>query len=224
MPVAINFLYARLSDLLEQTGETAWIVDLCEYKKQCRSFSRSFQQYYPASFLSHSYKTNYLETLCAAADEEGLYAEVVSAMEYELATAYGIDTSRIILNGPIKEDDLLIKALVGGSMINLDSVQEAQRLIALAERLPGTSYSVGVRCNFPLPDGAGSRFGIAVGDDDLDEVAELLSKSKKLRLTGIHCHFSAARSLQDFRWRIENMLCVSDHLFSDSQNPARPNR
>ena len=68
----------------------------------------------PIPFCRTSFKTNALPWLLSYMRERGVWAEVVSDTEYELALAMGYEPDRIVYNGPIKSRDRLWAALVQG--------------------------------------------------------------------------------------------------------------
>ncbi|MCB0766234.1 MAG: hypothetical protein KDB96_00150 [Flavobacteriales bacterium] len=65
----------------------------------------------------------------------------------------------------MNDDRLLRVALFGESLLNMVSLYEAERVVAIAQEVPERTFSIGARLNFPLPGLARSRFGIDVKSD-----------------------------------------------------------
>ena len=85
--------------------------------------------------------------------------DIASGGELEMVRATGFDLSRVSFAGPGKSDVELEAAIVAGVTLNLESVAEATRAIAIAERL-GTTPRLAVRVNpdFELK-GSGMKMG-----------------------------------------------------------------
>ncbi|HXG99470.1 MAG TPA: pyridoxal-dependent decarboxylase, exosortase A system-associated [Sphingomicrobium sp.] len=77
----------------------------------------------------------------------------------ELERLHGVDTKAISFAGPAKSDAALEAALCSGITVNLESEQEAERALALAERM-SVRPSLAVRVNPPFGlKGAGMKMG-----------------------------------------------------------------
>ena len=204
-------------DRLEQEyAESFFIVDICQFKQNYTEFIQAFRSIYANTNLGYSYKTNYLPKLCQTAAELGGYAEVVSQMEYDLAIAIGVPPDRIIFNGPLKDQADLEAAILAGAIVNLDSLEEAEIVAALAKRLPAQQIAVGLRCNFNLGDDRISRFGLDVEAGDLDRIFQKFGELPNCQVDGLHCHFTtAARSIASYALRTKKILEISDRYFPD---------
>ncbi len=157
---------------------------------------------------SYSVKTNALPWLLDHVRKQGLYAEVVSETEADLAARLGFPFSHMIYNGPIKDRDTFEKILLAGGMVNMDSSQEPVWLKELAEAHPNQVFPVGVRVNFDiqpriprevLADEEGSRFGYCYENGELEKVIDRIRNIPNARLAGLHLHSSTkSRSVQVF--------------------------
>ena len=206
--------YQQASAVLEACNDTTWLFDKDLFQGLCEEMNRAFRTAYPETQLAYSWKTNYLQKLRQSSLNHGFFAEVVSDMEYELARHTGVAADRIILNGPIKSDELLRQALVGGSIVNLDSLEEVRRVVVVGATLPpDNTYNVGLRCNFPVEGAVVSRFGIDVENGDLAKAVAQLSATQNVHLSGLHCHFSGARSTASFAERIQRIVGVAREAF-----------
>ena len=170
-------MYTRkeLTKLLEVAEGAAYIVDMDSFRQNVHEFLAAFRHYYTNTNLGYSYKTNYLPALSVEARRLGLYAEVVSGMEYEIAVTYGNSLDRIIFNGPVKTEKELETALFGNTLVNIDSLDEVPKIINICSRYPDRYFSVGLRCHFQITNQWESRFGLNASDGQLDRAFEQIS-------------------------------------------------
>jgi diaminopimelate decarboxylase len=204
-------------DRLEREyGESFFILDICQFEQNYLEFIGAFRSIYANTNLGYSYKTNYIPKLCQTAAALGGYAEVVSQMEYELAIAIGVPPQKIIFNGPLKPQAILESAILAGSIVNLDCLEEVEIVAELARTSPTQQIEVGLRCNFDLGNDRISRFGFDVAAGDLDRVFAKFSELENCTVNGLHCHFSTAdRSIDSYALRTKKILELSDRYFPD---------
>ncbi len=214
-----------LQDLEQKHGECFYLLDLSKFKENYTQFLDCFRAIYPNTNIGYSYKTNYIPKICKSVFDLGGYAEVVSQMEYDLAIKIGVPPSRIIFNGPLKYTQDLERAVLAGSIVNLDSLQEVQIIDELAQRLPEQQIFVGLRCNFDIDFDRISRFGLDVEGGDLDYIFKRFKELGNCHVRGLHCHFSTEqRSLASYALRTKKILETADRYFlagGASQNENR---
>lgn len=167
-----------------------FILDENDFKKNINNFKRVLNKYFETSIIGYSFKTNSLPRVLQLAKECGCFAEVVSADEYLLAETIGFDPENIIFNGPVKEKQVFLKALEGGSFINIDAKREIEWLIEY-----GKPVSIGIRVNLDtesyVPGHTHTgRFGFCYENGELHDAIE------KLRINGynvsrLHMHVSS---------------------------------
>jgi diaminopimelate decarboxylase len=210
-------MYTReeLTKLLEEADGAAYIVDMDSFRQNVHDFLAAFRYYYTNTNLGYSYKTNYLPALAVEAGRLGLYAEVVSGMEYEIAVACGNSLDRIIFNGPVKTEKELKTALFGNTLVNIDSLDEVTKIINICNHYPDRYFTVGLRCHFQITDQWESRFGLNASDGQLDRAFEQISNLPNCRINGLHCHFSKDRSALSYHTRAEQMLKFVNRYFPD---------
>lgn len=209
-----------LDRLAKQFGPSFYLFDGAAFDRNYTELLAAFRRNYPRTSLAYSYKTNYLPLLCQRAHDLGGYAEVVSDMEYELARRVGVPPSKIIFNGPYKDDDAVIRALCDGALVNLDSAAELSLVQAAARQSAGRVLRVGLRCNFDFGASGVSRFGIDAAGDALAATIAKLRRIKQCRIDGLHCHFMPpGRSPAAYAAIAAGMLRLSRELFG-AQPPA----
>jgi len=208
--------HAGLRRLLDAHGDSIYLLDAETYRANIREFFALFKARYGRIGLGHSYKTNYIPQLCRAAYDEGAYAEVVSRMEFDMALRFGADPARIIVNGPVKDDALLRDALLAGCILNVDSLGEAGRALAIADAHPASRFEIGIRLNLPLEGRTRSRFGIDVESKELRELIAAMRSRRNVTIAGIHCHVGGDRSAASYAERTQRMIDASRWIFPDA--------
>src|SRR5699024_4450940 len=150
-------------------------------------------------------KTNPLPWLIGFMRDRGLWAEVVSDTEYQLAIALGYTPEHIIYNGPIKSRQQLWSALREGSIINLDAKREVSWTAEFAAQSPDASVAVGEQVNYDLETNGPaqstsaldhSRFGYNAENGELDAAIQELNAAG-VRIAGLHMHRNSATQSVD---------------------------
>src|SRR5919199_872651 len=145
--------------------------------------------------VSYSLKANPNLAVCQLIAREGRAGgEVASSGELVVARAAGFAPEDIVFAGPGKTDEELGRAVEEGIFaVNVESLNEIDRLAAIAERL-GRRIGVGLRIN-PAAQLMGSqmRMGGTIGQfgldhADLDEAVRKTLSHPHLILRGIHVY------------------------------------
>jgi diaminopimelate decarboxylase len=140
------------AESLAAQGTPLFVYDAARVTAQVERFRAAF----PSIALHYAVKANpyapLLETMAALVDG----FDVASAGEIERVATLGLPIS---FAGPGKRDAELEEAIRGGVTVNLESETEAERALALGERL-GTTPKLAVRVNPPFGiKGAGMKMG-----------------------------------------------------------------
>ena len=211
---AIN--YNILKELDETFGSPFYLMDAEKYRSNINSFLAAFKKKYKKVVAGYSFKTNYVPTLCKIALEEGVLAEVVSEMEYELARKIGFE--KIIFNGPIKRTAIFEKALEQGAIINLDSEYEVDMLCDYVGKHPEAEIKIGIRININLTDENGNstiqcglRFGrFGFPSDIIGRNIERLREAG-MKIVSLHGHTSTSdRAVLNYKIITQHMLQVCE--------------
>ena len=158
-----------------------FLLDLQRLEKNLQTMRTAFSSLWPKFEIGYSFKTNNLPWIVSWMEEQGVFAEVVSSPEYELAKYVGYDDSKIIINGPNKGIKVLKNILKAGGVVNLDSFEE----IAYIQDNIGElgEVEIGIRINFDLeaacpsetiPGNEPGRFGFNVENGDFAKAIEIL--------------------------------------------------
>lgn len=177
-----------VADLVARFGSPLFVISEKRLRENAQRLKRAFATRWPQVINAWSYKTNYLGAVCNTLHQEGYWAEVVSAFEYEKARALGVPGRRIVFNGPYKPRAALKQAAEEGARIHLDSLDELYTLEEVAREL-GKTVPVAIRLNFDTGySDPWSRFGFNVETGQALDCARRIGASPNLRLAGLHTH------------------------------------
>ncbi|MTT52800.1 hypothetical protein F1529_09925 [Alcanivorax sp. VBW004] len=208
-----EYNWNQLSRLLDENEGVIFIAHMDRFRSNINALKAAFNGRYKNIRIGYSYKTNDLPKLCVEANEQGLYAEVVSGSEFEIAEILGVPGEQVLFNGPTKTNAELNRAFALGSLVNVDSLSEARQIASIASEFSGV-IRLGLRCNldFNWKDRE-SRFGLSENSGELNKAWELLSAYKNISLEGLHCHTSFDRSATSYNRRIVRLIEIADRFF-----------
>lgn len=183
-------------------GTPFQLIDTQLFKKNISDFRNAFLKRYDKFVLSYSFKTNYTAPLLQIVKQLSGYAETVSPLEYEMAIKLGYDSEHIIFNGPIKPFAVFEKAVLSGSIVNVDSPYEIDYLRQIRASNPNIPIAVGLRINMTLDTDNGksaiqaglkeSRFGLT--DEMVSSIITQL-KGLDVKIISLHGHTSSTNRL-----------------------------
>lgn len=178
-----------------------YIIDFHKFEENCNEVQQAFDKEWNANTIyGYSVKTNRNQELIKFAYNNAWYIEMVSPDEYEYCLNLGIESNRMILNGPCKES-LIKQEKLEVKYINLDNMDEVY-----AYCTSGIDSKVGLRINFdmeqmcPGETTAGdevSRFGFDSEGDELLQAVNILKKYGYENI-GVHLHTSSVTRSTDF--------------------------
>lgn len=195
--------------LLSKYKTSFYVFDQKEFERNYANLLHTFKNIYGNYNIAYSYKTNYTPYICQCVKKMGGMAEVVSDLEYHLAKKIGYENSDIIYNGPVK-GEALEEHILNGGISNIDNIDEAKRIITIANKNPSVSIKVGIRVNSDIGAGYISRFGLELDSEEFKKVINMLEESNNISVAGFHCHISRARGLNAWKKRIDNLLYAAD--------------
>jgi diaminopimelate decarboxylase len=176
------------TELVEKYGSPLFILSEQRLRENVRRLINAFETRYSDVIYGWSYKTNYLGAVCQVMHQEGAWAEVVSAFEYEKARSLGVPGERILFNGPHKQRAILERAVAEGARIHIDNLDELYTLEAIAAEVDKI-VPVTIRLNFDTGyTEPWSRFGFNIESGQALDAAWRISDSPHLRLRGLHSH------------------------------------
>lgn len=210
----------QIKEIAIRYGTPCYIAFPDRFKRNLYDFRAAFVSEYDKFILGYSFKTNYTPFLLEMVREFDGYAEVVSDMEYELALKMGFKPEHIILNGPIKRPELLRKAILNNSIVQLDCEYEIDSVIKISKEVD-CEVKVGLRVNMEINTN-GSHSAVQAGLKESRfgfSMSALSSAIKKLnehqiKIISLHGHTSTTNRLTDNYVIISSRLLEVCSLFS----------
>lgn len=203
--------------LCREYGSPLYVFSERKLRDRICQAREAFARRYPQTTMCWSYKTNYLDAICAIFHQEGSIAEVVSGMEYEKARRLGMPGDKIVFNGPAKTETELRRAVAERAIIHADHLEEIYLLEKIATETGATPH-VGVRISLdagvhPRWD----RFGFGLENGQAMQAIRRIVRGGKLALGGLHTHIGtfvldpaaygrAATKLADLAIEVERTL------------------
>jgi diaminopimelate decarboxylase len=195
--------------LISEYGSPLYVFNSEAFVNNYIELQSAFRKIYPKYTIAYSYKTNYTPRICQIVKGLGGYAEVVSDMEYTLAKKIGYSNDKIIYNGPNKGEKMVEHLLLGG-ILNIDNLQESDRVCNIAKANKTKQFNVGIRVNIDVEQNFISRFGLEAEGPEYKEAFKKLNAISNIKIVGLHCHISRARGIEAWRKRAETMLSLAD--------------
>ncbi len=204
-----------VEEIVKEFGSPVFVFSEKKLRRRFRQIKEAFATRYPNVEFTWSYKTNYLDAICAILHSEGESAEVVSEFEYEKARRLGIDGKDIVYNGPFKPIESLKVAVKEGARINIDTFEEITDLEKVAQEL-GIKPKVGIRINMDTGiQPQWSRFGFNLESGQAMDAVKRIAFGGKLELSGLHCHMGTfilepkayeteVKKMVEFAYKIED--------------------
>lgn len=157
----------------------------------------SLKSAFPNNF-DHSFavKANPLVAVLSQLRGLGMGAEVASPGELKMTLAAGFSAKEIIFDSPAKTISDLRACLEAGIAINIDNLQELERIDKLIVEFPKTQSIIGFRVNPQIGNGrisststatSTSKFGYPLADNNNKQTLIALYKQRQW-LTSLHTH------------------------------------
>lgn len=193
-------------ELAEKHGTPLMIFDQKQLRKNYRSMREAFLRHYDKVRICFAYKSNHLISVLKVFNEEGAYADVVSAGEFFKAETAGVPASHIVMNGNNKLPSELKQAIEKGALINVDALDELYLAARIAGEV-GKQARVCIRVNPDISTNIiaefstalkKSKFGIDMDNGDAEKAFLFAAESPDCQLEGIHSHIGS--QIEDSRF------------------------
>jgi len=127
-----------------------FVIESKQLKENYHSFYDKCKKFFPNFKIAYSVKTNSLKEILKILNQESCDFEIASLDEIKLVEKFN---KFLVFNGPCKTDEELKKALSLNSLINIDSLQEIDKISELKGK------EIGIRVNF-----SENKFGVFYKD------------------------------------------------------------
>jgi diaminopimelate decarboxylase len=135
--------------LAEKFGTPLYIISENQLRYTYRAFRDAFRRHYPEVEILFANKSNNGLAIRHIMNQEGAGGDCFGAQEMYLALLAGTNARTLVLNGSNKQDEELEMAIANGLCINIDAIDELDRIAEIAERLD-QEVDVGIRLKLDL--------------------------------------------------------------------------
>jgi diaminopimelate decarboxylase len=149
-----------VAELAARFGTPLFIVSENQLRHTYRQFRDAFRKHYPDSEILFANKSNNGPAIRHIMNQEGAGGDCFGVNEMYLALAAGTNPKTLVLNGSNKQTEELEMAIENGLCINIDAMDELDRIDEIARRL-GVSVDIGIRLKLDLEPLA-DRTGVAM--------------------------------------------------------------
>ena len=208
----MQFEYQRLDSLSKEHGDSFYIFSPSEVELAFKTIKNVFSHYTEEILIAYAFKANYISEVCHEIRRLGAWAEVCNQIEFEEAIKAEIPNNRIIYNGPGKTRRNIERPLLGGSIVNVDSLEELEDVTSIVDNNLQCEIKVGIRCSLQTDRGIGSRFGVFIDQNFINKLKNILEKNKNIKITCLHCHIKG-RKAHDWHQKIEEMMKYYNMFF-----------
>jgi diaminopimelate decarboxylase len=217
-----------VKELADRFGTPLYIISENQLRYTYRVFRDAFLKHYPDVEILFANKSNNGLAIRHIMNQEGSGGDCFGAQEMYLALLAGTNPKTLVLNGSNKQDEELEMAIVNGVCINIDAMDELDRIDVVAKRV-GAEVDIGVRLKLDL-EPLRNRAGVAMhGPGTLkqqsdstkwgmtrDQTVEIIRHAKMLpnvHLKETHFHLSRMSNVAaDFAAMAKEMITWSGYL------------
>jgi len=217
-----------VQDLAEKYGTPLYIISEKQLRQNYRAFRDAFQTHYPETEILFANKSNNGLAIRHIMNQEGAGGDCFGAQEMYMALMAGTNPKSLVLNGSNKQDDELEMAIANGLCINIDAMDELDRIAEIADRLD-CDVDIGIRLKLDL-EPLRNRTGVAMhGPGTLkqqsdstkwgmsrEQTVEIVNRAKtmpRIHLKETHFHLSRmSNDPADFAVMAKEMITWSGYL------------
>jgi diaminopimelate decarboxylase len=138
-----------VKDLADRFGTPLFVISESQFRYTYRQFRDAFRRHYSDVEILFANKSNNGLAYRHIMNQEGAGGDCFGVNEMYLALLAGTNPKTLVLNGSNKEDAELEMAVQNGLCINIDAMDELDRIDAVCKRL-GLDADIGVRLKLDL--------------------------------------------------------------------------
>lgn len=139
-----------VNDLAARFGTPLYIMSENQLRFTYRAFRDAFRSQYPDVEILFANKSNNGLAIRHIMNQEGAGGDCFGVNEMYMALLAGTNPKTLVLNGSNKQDEELEMAISNGLCINIDAMDELDRIDAISKRLGGRSVDIGIRLKLDL--------------------------------------------------------------------------
>ncbi len=188
----------NLEELVNKYDSPLYVLDEITLRKSCKAYKQALEKYYPGESLPiYASKANssiFMSNLIAS---EGFGLDAVSEGELLTALKGGVPNDKIVFHGNNKSDKEIEFAINNNIKVIVDNEYDLKRLEEISESQNKyidimIRFTPGIECHtheYIRTGSFDSKFGF--GFETLHKVFEVVSKTKHLKLIGLHAHIGS---------------------------------
>ncbi len=187
-----------IEDLVKKYDSPLYILDEVTLRNSCRAYKKALKKYYQGKSLPiYASKANssiFMSNLIAS---EGFGLDAVSEGEILTAIIGGVPNEKIIFHGNNKSDKEIEFAIKNNIKVIVDNDHDLDRLGEIADSLNNDleimiRFTPGIECHtheYIRTGSFDSKFGFGI--EYLVKLFEVISKTKHIKLIGLHAHIGS---------------------------------
>ena len=187
-----------LEDLVRKYDSPLYVLDEITLRNSCRAYKKALVKYYPGPSLPiYASKANssiFMSNLIAS---EGFGLDAVSEGELLTALKGGVPNEKIVFHGNNKSDKEIEFAIKNNIKVIVDNDHDLKRLEEISNSFNHdieimVRFTPGIECHtheYIRTGSFDSKFGFGI--ESLDKLFEVISKTKHIKLTGLHAHIGS---------------------------------
>ncbi len=187
-----------MEDLVRKYDTPLYVLDEITLRNSCRAYKKALEKYYPGPSLPiYASKANssiFMSNLIAS---EGFGLDAVSEGELLTALKGGVPNEKIVFHGNNKSDKEIEFAIKNKIKVIVDNDHDLKRLKEISDYLNNdieimVRFTPGIECHtheYIRTGSFDSKFGFGI--ESLNKLFEVISKTKHIKLTGLHAHIGS---------------------------------
>ena len=187
-----------LEDLVRKYNSPLYVLDEITLRNSCRAYKKALVKYYPGPSLPiYASKANssiFMSNLIAS---EGFGLDAVSEGELLTALKGGVPNEKIVFHGNNKSDKEIEFAIKNNIKVIVDNNHDLKRLEEISNSFNHdieimVRFTPGIECHtheYIRTGSFDSKFGFGI--ESLGRLFEVISKTKHIKLTGLHAHIGS---------------------------------
>ena len=187
-----------IEDLIEKYDSPLYILDEITLRNSCRAYKKALEKHYPGESLPiYASKANSSLFMSNIIASEGFGLDAVSEGELLTALKGGVHNEKIVFHGNNKSNKEIEFAVQQNIKIIVDNDNDLERLEKISNSLNHNleimiRFTPGIECHtheYIRTGSFDSKFGFGI--EYLNNLFEIISNKKHLKLTGLHAHIGS---------------------------------
>ena len=187
-----------IEDLVRKYDSPLYILDEITLRNSCKAYKKALEKYYPGPSLPiYASKANSSIFMSNLVASEGFGLDAVSEGELLTALKGGVPNEKIVFHGNNKSDKEIEFAIKNRIKIIVDNDHDLQRLKEISDSFNKDleimiRFTPGIECHtheYIRTGSFDSKFGFGI--ESLSNLFQVISKTKRIKLTGLHAHIGS---------------------------------